>query len=84
MTEQEELELKNIVAGLLCISHPEAIRKMHEAYNEISCSICDILAENHIPDDISVEITLGNVLMHLMRNGMVEKLHDKNKDEIDG
>lgn len=77
INDQENLELKNILSGLICLRFPDAIKKMSQAYNEISREILDMLVKHNINYDVAVEATLENVLMHLMRNDMVSVLYDK-------
>lgn len=79
MTHQDEIELMNILGALICIAFPDAIKIMAACYNEISKEILDMLLRRGLQDDSYTEKVIGDTLMHLMREGMIDELIEKDK-----
>lgn len=77
MDTQEDKELKNIVSAMICGLYPEAMKKIDEAYSEISSSISNILKIHGFFDGVEtdgMDKTLGKILMHAVHQGMADNL----------
>lgn len=74
MTPTDELELKSILGAMICLAYPSAIKKLSDAYNEISKGVLDTLINHGLTDDAMTEKVLGDTIMHVMREGFVENI----------